>query len=812
MELKFALRSLRNRPAFALLAVAILALGIGANTAIFSVVNSVLLRPLDYRDPDRLVMVGASWNGRKATIGQVTESDFDDLHAQATVFESLAAFNGGGTEGSSVIVRNSADFASVCRVSEEFFRAMGVNAAAGRLFTPEEYRYGAPDLAVISDAFWKRRFAGDPQAVGDQLRAYGRVFTVIGVLPPGFSFPDKTDIWLGATEEKNTSRTASNWRAVGRLRSGIGLPQAQAELDTVGERLAAAYPISNRTKRFRAMPVREEMVSDVRTTLLLLLGSVALVLLIACANMANLLLARATGRHRELAVRAALGAGRARIARQLLVESSVIALLGGGGGLLLAVWGVEALVRLAPPNLPRLEEISVDGWVLAFTLAISLGASLMFGLAPALQASRVDLNEMLKQGGRGTIGSAGGQLRGALVVAEIAISMVLLVGAGLLIRSFDRLTRIELGFRPDHLLVMQTSMPAATIEAARRSNAVYGDVARQLATTPGLISASAALGLPGAPPRSNGGYWREHTSGFDQLGMAVPQANFFVIMPDYFRTLIVAMRSGRDFSDRDNVDAPLTAIVNEALVRRSFPGENPIGQRIRCGLDNPGYMTIVGVVADFRTSDPAQPTRPAIYMPYLQHPRFATRMTFVARTAGEPLALAETVRRAVRQVNPDLPAADHSAGSAIGRGGLAAFPFAAARRVRGTGCAARNGRHLRRNGVHGGAARERTRAADRARGGSRAHRVAGAGGWAQACDARAPRRRRAVAGSAPARDHALRCDAHGSRDVDRDGRGGHAGDSRRVRDPRAACLASAPARCIASGVVWVPVRGLPHRR
>jgi predicted permease len=621
------------------------------------VVNSVLLRPLDYRDPDRLVIVGTSWIGSrsKVTMGQITEPDFDDLHAQATAFESLAAFNGGGSEGSSVIVRNSADFASACRVSADFFRAMGVDTAVGRLFAPEEYRYGAPDLAVISDAFWKRRFAGDPHAIGEQLRAFGHVFTIVGVLPPGFSFPDKTDIWLAATEQKNVSRTASNWRVIGRLRPGIAATQAQSELDALGERLAAAYPLSNRIKRFRMMPVREEMVSDVRTTLLLLLGSVAMVLLIACANVANLLLARATGRRRELAVRAALGAGRARIARQLLVESSVIALLGGGLGLILAIWGVDALVRLSPPNLPRLAEIAVDGWVLVFTLGVSLAASLVFGLAPALQASRVDLNETLKQGGRGAIGSAGGRLRGALVVAEIAISMVLLVGAGLLIRSFDRLTRIELGFRPDHLLVMQTNLPAGSIEAARRSNAVYGEVARQVATIPGVVSASAALGLPGGPPRSNGGYSLEHGPGFEQLGMGVPQADFFVIMPDYFRTLVVPMRAGRDFSDRDGFDAPFTAIVNEALARRSFPGENPIGRRIKCGLDGSGYMTIVGVVADFRTSDPAQPTRPALYMPYLQHPRFATRMTFVARTAGDPLAIAETVRRTVQQVNTELP-------------------------------------------------------------------------------------------------------------------------------------------------------------
>ena len=655
MEFKFALRSLRTHPGFTLLAVAILALGIGANTAIFSVVNSVLLRPLEYRDPDRIVMVGNRWIGRKPSMGQISQPDFDDLRAQSTVFESLAAFGGGGIEGSSVVVHGSADFAKTATVSEDFFRVLSVEAVMGRVFTPEECRAGGPALAVISDAFWKRRFGSDPNAIGSSLRAFGRPFTIVGILPAGFNFPEKTDLWVGATEAKNTSRTAHNWRVIGRLRPGIGVAQSQAELDSFGERLAAQFPLSNRTKRFQAMAVREQLVSNVRTTLLILLGSVALVLLIACANVANLLLARATARRREIAVRAALGAGRGRIALQLLIESVVIALLAGAAGLALAIFGVDALVTLAPPDLPRLAEIRVDGWVLGFTLVVSVAASVLFGLAPAVQASRVDLIETLKQGGRGTMGTAGGRLRGALVVAEIAISMVLLVGAGLLIRSFDRLTRLELGFRPDHLLVLDTSLPADTKDEARRSNAVYGEVARQLSAIPGILSASAALGLPGGPSKSNGGYAIEGRPGFEQLGMSIPQADFFVITPDYFRTLGVPLRSGRDFSGRDAYDAPFTAMVNEALVQRSFLGENPIGRRIKCGLDNPQYMTIVGVVADFHTSEPAQAPKPALYMPYLQHPFFATRMTFVARTAAEPLALSETVRRTLRQVNPELP-------------------------------------------------------------------------------------------------------------------------------------------------------------
>ena len=658
MELKVALRSLRSRPGFTLLAIAILALGIGANTAIFSVVNSVLLRPLDYRDPDRIVMVGSVWNGRlRLALGQVSQPDFDDLRARNTVFDAISAYNfGSAGDGTSLMIGNSAEFAGIAVVSEDFFKVMGVNAALGRLPTPKEYDFGAASVAVISHSFWKRNFGGDPKAIGSEIRAEGRPLTIIGVLPPGFSFPDQTDVWMGPVDAKNTSRSAHNWRVIAHLKPGVTPEQAQAQLDAIGAQLAAAYPASNRTKTLHAIPAREAMVSGVRTTLWLLLGSVALVLLIACANVANLLLARAASRQREIAVRAAMGASRWRIARQLLTESAVIAVAAGAAGLALAQWGVEALIRLAPPNLPRLDEVRVDGWVLAFTLVVSLAASVLFGLAPALQASRVDLNDTLKQGGRGTIGAAGGRLRGALVVAEIAISMVLLVGAGLLIRSFERLTRMELGFRSSHLLVMQTSLPADTKDEARRSNAVYGEVARQVAAIPGITSASAAMGLAGGPTLSNGAYFLEGGPGFDQLGMdRSPQADFLVVMPDYFKTIGVPLLAGRDFDARDRYDAAFTAIVNQALVRKTFPGVDPIGRRFRCGLDSPNYMTIVGVVADFRSSDPALPPRPAIYMPYLQHPFPATRMTFVAHTAGDPMASAETVRKTVQHVSSALP-------------------------------------------------------------------------------------------------------------------------------------------------------------
>ena len=656
MELKAALRSLRSNPGFAILAVAVLALGIGANTAMFSVVNAVLLRQLDYRDPDRLVMVGNTWRDREISMAQLSEPDFDDLHDQSDVFEALALYLGGGG-GDSILVNGAAEFGAVARVSPEFFRAMSVEAGMGRLFRTEEHEVNHANVAVISDAFWKRRLAGDPKAIGTVLTAWGRQFTIIGILPAGFVFPGTADVWVPrGVETRNDSRSSNNFRVVGRLKPGVSIERAQTQLSAISERLARVYPLSNQHHWFQVMGLRDQVVSNVRTTLYLLLGSVALVLLIACANVANLLLARATARTREMAVRAALGAGRWRIVRLLIVESALIAIAAAGAGLALASWGVAGLLALAPPNLPRLHEVAIDWRVLVFTLGLSVGTSLLFGLAPALEATRVDCNEALKQGGgRGSIGAKRGGLRSVLVAGEVAISVVLLAGAGLLIRTFQELTRVQPGFQPDHVLVMQANVPASTIEQARRSNAMYGEVIRRIEQIPGVRSASAALGLAGAPPRSNGGYYLEGGPGWEQLGMQSPQADFLVVTPGYFRTLEVPLRDGRDFTARDQYGADLTVIVNEALVRRSFPDTNPLGRRIRCGLDNAGFMTIVGVVADFRSSDPALPVRPAIFMPYLQHPFYATRMTFAIKTAAEPMSLAEPVRRVVQGVSIGIP-------------------------------------------------------------------------------------------------------------------------------------------------------------
>ncbi len=655
MEFKFALRSLRSNPGFSLLAIAILALGIGANTAIFSVVNSVLLRPLDYHEPDRVVMVGNSNRERKAGMAQLSEPDFDDLHDEATAFDGLACYVGGG--GNSVIVGKTAEFGSVVRVSPEFFRVMRVDARLGRLFSLEEERPGGPLAAVITDAFWKHRFGGDEAAIGRTVRAYNKVFTVVGVLPPGPAFPAETNLYVArGSSAKNEHRSAHNFEAIGRLKDGVSLAQAQAQLDAIGARLEQAFPLSNKNQTFRAVPIREQMVGAVKNTLYLLLGSVALVLLIACANVANLLLARATSRTREIALRAALGANRWQIIRQLLIESTIIAVLAGAAGLALASWGIDGLIKLSPANLPRLAEIRIDGVVLAFALGLSLAASFLFGMAPAIQASRVDLNHVLKQGGgRAGVGAAAGGLRGALVVAEIGISIVLLVGAGLLIRTFSARSNMPLGFNPEHLLVVQANLAASTLEQSQRVLGVYDEVLREVSGIPGVVAVAGNTGIPGGPPRSNGGYVLEGGPGFDKLGMSSPQADFLVTTPGYFRALEIPLRAGRDFSARDSFESEFVAVINESLARRSFPGQDPLGRRIRTGLDTDQFMTIVGVVADTRPADPAAPPRPAIYMPHWQHPNYGRGMSFVVRTQGEPAAIAEAVRRKVREVNGEIP-------------------------------------------------------------------------------------------------------------------------------------------------------------
>ncbi len=653
MDLRFALRSLRKNAGFTLLAILVMGLGIGANTAVFSVVNSVLLKPLDYRDPDRIVILSAL-SKKSGAHYQVSGPDYHDWHDQSTAFGAMAYYF--GDPETAIATQSGAEFGSSAGVSPEFFRVFDLEPAIGRFFSLEEAQAGSSGAAVISYAYWQSHFGGDPAVLGQTVRMDGRSLPIVGVLPPRFRFPDKTDIWApgNALFTETTSRSAHNYKLVARLKPEVTLEQAQAQMSAIGTRLEQLYPNSNRNESVAVSPMRDELVGDARTTLYLLLGAVSLVLLIACANMANLLLAKATSRTREIAIRCAVGASRIRIVKQLITESMVLAVLSGLAGLMVAIWGSNALVAIAPQNVPRLAETRIDGWVLAFTFGISMVASLLFGLAPAIQASRVDLNNSLKQAAARSVAGSTGRMRAGLVIAEIALSVVLLTGAGLLLRSFVAMHEVTLGFRPENVLVMGANVPASDLESRRRGARFYKDLVAEAATLPG-VSAAAATWNPPGHVGSWGGYWIDHLPAPEAMSVTAPQAVFSFVSPGAFATLGIPLRQGRDFNDNDVYDAPFTAVINEALAKTSFAGQDPIGRLIFCGFDSMKGMKIVGIVGDVRQDGPARQPRPEIYMAYQQHPGPGTSMSLIVRTAADPAGLFEAIRRKARAISPDVP-------------------------------------------------------------------------------------------------------------------------------------------------------------
>ena len=653
-DLRYALRNLVRQPGFAATAILTLALGIGATTAIFSVVNAVVLRPLPLREPDAIVAVRTLWTKTGLNSATVSAPDFHDWKAQSRSFDALAYYSGGEAP---VMADGNPDYATTYIVTPGFFDALGVGPRAGRLFTPEEEKAGGPLAAVITDAYWRRQFGARADAIGSTLKLGDQFFTIVGVLPPGLRFPARADVYAPAAFTTETaSRSGHNYQVIGRLKAGVSLEQAQGEMSAIASRLADQYPLSNAGKSVLVMPLKDLLVRDTRATLYVLLAAVSFVLLIACANVANLLLARSTARSREMVVRAAVGAGRGRLVRQLLTEGLVLALVSAAIGAALARGGVIALLALAPTDLPRLDEIQVDTTALGFALLISLLASVIFGLAPALHVSRVRLAEGLRQGGKGSaLGARSGLARNAFVVAEIALAVVLVVAAGLLGRSLVALAQVDMGFSPERVLVLRTSFPVNRDEDAPRAVAFYRDALRDVRAVPGVDAASGVLSIP-TSVRSNGSYWLEGGPGPDQTGVNAPEAVLNVVTPDYFRTMRIPVKRGRDFAENDRADAPFVAIVSEALVRESFGGRDPIGHRIQCGLDSLAFMTIVGVVGDVRTYGPARPPQPEIYMPFEQHPLPSTVLTIMARTAApDPLALTETIRRVIHARNPEVP-------------------------------------------------------------------------------------------------------------------------------------------------------------
>ncbi len=646
-DLRFSLRMLGRAPVFTAVAVLTIALGVGATTAIFSVVNGVLLQPLPYPGSERIVSLVTRRLDTGRVTPRLTGGDLLDIRAGVTAIEGDAFYWGGeiGVRGG-----GRAELAGVWFVTPRFFDVLGVPALAGRTLRSDDVERGA----VVTAGFAADRLGGTRAALGQRLDIDALAYEVIGVMPADFSFPATSDVWVAMKPQpENLNRTAYNYTTIARVRNRRR-HRRRPTCSWRPSRIGFAQQLSDfgDTKTFAAVPLRDRLVGPVQGTIYLLAGAVGLLLLIACANVANLLLARATARSREIALRAALGASRWRIVRQLTVESLLLGLAGGALGLAFAVAGTTLLVQMAPSTLPRLSEVRMDTTVLVFGLAASVLSSLVFGLAPAWQASRVDLRDRLVQGGRGSTGGPE-RLRSAIAVAEIALAVVLATGAGLLFRSFMALNAVDMGFRTPGLLVMQTHTPTADIEALRSAVLRLDRVFAEIATVPGVASVAGTYGLPMSEIGSNGMYAVEGKHTFAPGQNQLPQANFRLTTPGYFKTMGIPIVRGRDFTAQDVENAPVVTIISEAVAREVFPGEDPIGRRVQCGLDSLEPMTIVGIAGDIRDS-PGQAPGGELFMPLAQHPSRAGLIHAVIRTHVEPGALTAAITSRVRQTDADM--------------------------------------------------------------------------------------------------------------------------------------------------------------
>ena len=650
-DIRYGIRSLLKRPGFAAVAVITLALGIGANSAMFSVVNAVLLRPLSYPESDRIVLLEGVNPPQGITQSNMSIPDFADWQEQNQVFEQIAGFVTGGS------LLTSGDETERVRgtdVTADFFPLFRTNALKGRALQADDSQKGRESVVVLSYGLWQRRFGADQNIVGSKVILDGKNATVVGVMPHGFDYPAQSELWVpfpvDAAEERRDNRYVS---VITRLKPGVTLSQAQAQLDTINQRLAQAYVETNSGWNVRLTNLQESLVGAMRSSLLVLLGAVAFVLLIACANVANLLLARATARQKEIAVRTALGASRWRVIRQLLTESVLLSFAGGALGLLLSVWLTKLFIAVSPPNTPRFDEIKPDARVLAFTLALTIITGLVFGLAPALQASRTDLHGRLKEGGRsGSGGASHNRLRSLMMVSEIALSFMLLVGAGLLIKSFMRLREVSPGFNSDNVLTMRVSLLPAKYAQGEPRVQLLRQAIERLTAIPGVQSAGAVLSLPLGGDTFNVG-----RSLIREGHPATPEessnAAYLVATPDYFRTLQIPTIRGRAFTDQDTEQNPKVVIVNETMARQLWPGESPIGKHFTIWRDEKFPREIVGVVSDTKASLDAE-AGPQMYVPYAQDSGWGG-MSLVIRTNGEPTAMTAAVRNEIRTLEKGIP-------------------------------------------------------------------------------------------------------------------------------------------------------------
>jgi predicted permease len=655
-DIRFSLRQLRRNPGFTIVALVTLALGIGANTAIFSVVRGVLLRELPYADPDRLVRVFSHVERGRASVSAV---DFTDWRQQSTTFSSLAA-----SEESTVNLTGSgtAERYTQARVSANMFQLLGVRVSLGRSFLQGEDTPTAPRIVILSDGLWRGRFGGDPAIIGKSITLDGYPTEVVGVAPPDMRYPSPVDLWMTtrftARDLSQSARGARWLDVVGRLAPGVSVEQAQTEMNVIARRLELQDPRHNAGFSTELVGLRDEMVGDVRPALLVLLATVGLVLLIACANVASLMLGRTAARESELAVRTALGAGRGRLVRQLLTESCCLAVAGGGVGLLLALGGTRLLVALAPSDIPRLYDVRVDGVVLLFTLGATAVAALCFGAIPALQVSAARTALHLRTGDRGSRSRPGSaRARSSLVVAEVTLALMLLVGAGLLIRSFSRLRQVNPGFSAAHVSTFTLTLSPvkyATIDQQRAFSKSLLDAVHRI---PGVDSAAVTFGLP-----LSGSSFQ---LSFDVAGRPAPppnqepRAQVRIVSPGYFATVGIPLLRGRAFSEGDQASAPRVLIVSEETARRHFPGEDPIGKRIDFGWTRGGDRLggeIVGIVGNVRQHGLSSGLTPHVYAAWDQWP--LDEISVVMRSRGDPSTALAAVRGVVRSLDRDLPVYD----------------------------------------------------------------------------------------------------------------------------------------------------------
>jgi putative ABC transport system permease protein len=657
-DLKYGLRVLLKSPGFSLAAVIVLALGIGANTAIFSVVNAVLLRPLPFRDPSRIAMIyhvppQKSFPGMK--IFAVSPANFLDWHAQSHAFDSMAIFHG---TTMTVTGKDQPEALSGMVVSSEFFSALGAAPILGRTFTPEEDRSGHSDVVVLTHSFWQSRFGGDPQIVGKTLSFNGRPYSIIGVLPADFHFfyPGQYFVPLGWTDEDRAVRKNHNYLVIARLKPEVSLAQAQAEIDTISTRLEQSYSEDDKGWGATIVPLREDLVGDVRPALLVLLGAVAFVLLIACANVANLVLAKTLGRRKEIAIRTALGATSGQVLQQMLAETLLLSLAGGLLGLLVAHGGIALIVAFFGDKLPQTGPIALNLQVLGFTLGIPILTGIIAGLAPALRLARTNVNDGLKQGtGRTDADSGGRGTRNVLVVCEVGLSLVLLIGAGLMIRSLWTLRNLNPGLDPHNVLTVRVTLPREKYPKPDQQLAFYTQLVDRVRALPGIESASTTDSLPFTEDGSTEPIAIE---GRPEVEFAVqPEVAVRTISTGYLKTMHIPLLAGRDFADSDLVDRPAAIVISESMAREFWPNENPVGKRLTLSFCPGKLREVVGVVGDVKFRGlSSRESLAIVYVPL-------TQITFwnqalVIRTAGDPASATSAVTAAVHQLDSDQPVQD----------------------------------------------------------------------------------------------------------------------------------------------------------